>query len=168
MAMREGGVRARGWTLTELLMTVAVVGILASVAAPILVQFQRFYRLTDAKTRIQRDVRQSLDQINRFLRQAYASTIVIDQAGGQPPYSRITFTMVDGKSVQYFQEGTTLYGVVSGVTTKMSENLRYIAFTFPRSDDSTIISVSMTMERSTYNLQTKALQLSIEKVRVMN
>ena len=47
-------------------------------------------------------------------------------------------------------------------------NLRYIAFTYPRSDDPTIISVAVTMEKATYEGGTKALELSIEKVRIMN
>jgi hypothetical protein len=46
--------------------------------------------------------------------------------------------------------------------------LRYIAFTYARTDDPSILSVSITTEKETYESGTKALQMAIEKVRVMN
>ena len=86
MAMNRG----RGYTLTEMMVTVAIVGILSAVAAPLLTQMTNFWQQTTARNNIQRDVRASLDIINRFCRQAKSGTVVIDQATGQPPFSRIT------------------------------------------------------------------------------
>ena len=51
---------------------------------------------------------------------------------------------------------------------KVADDLRYIAFTYPKSDDGYIISISVTFERATYEGATKALQMAVEKVRVMN
>lgn len=149
------------------MMVVAILGIVFTMGPTLLTQVVRFYYLHLAKTEIQRDARASLDVINRFLRQAQASTVVVDQATGQPPYSRITFGLLDGTSMRFYQQGQTLYQV-NRSTIAISSNLRYIAFTYPRSDDPTILSVAMTMEKAIYQGGTKALELSVEKVRVMN
>jgi hypothetical protein len=50
----------------------------------------------------------------------------------------------------------------------LSKNLVYIAFTFPHTDDPTIVSVSLTMGKSIQLGKKKVLELTIQKVRVMN
>ncbi len=153
--------------MVELLMTVSIMALLALVVAPLIIHMLRFYRINSARTEIQRDARSALATINRFLRQSYAATVVIDQVTGQPSHSRISFTTNSGVDMRFFQQDNQLYKVDDS-TTSISKNLRFIAFSYPRSDDPTIISVAMTMEKGTYESKTKALELSIEKVRVMN
>ena len=51
---------------------------------------------------------------------------------------------------------------------QISDGLRYIAFTFPMSDDMGIVSVSLTMEKETFQGRSKAMHLAVEKIRVMN
>jgi len=150
------------------MISVAIIGILSTVGPPIFIQMQRFYIQNSARNDVQRDARQSLDIINRFVRQAVSMTIQIDQVSGQPPYSRLSFTSIKGQTVSFWQSGTKLYMKLNNNTSVLAKNLRYIAFVFPRSDDITIINVSMTMEQKSYEGTTKALELSIEKVRVMN
>jgi len=157
----------RGFTLIETMITLAILGVVATMGPSLIVQFVRFYQLHEAKISIQRDARACLDLINRFLRQAQSSTVVVDQAPNQPPLSRITFTTVQGQTMSFYQSGTILYQVAQS-TTAISQNLHYIAFTYPRTDDPTIISVAMTMEKDTYESQYKALELSIQKVRIMD
>jgi uncharacterized protein (TIGR02599 family) len=156
-----------GFTLVEMMMTVAILGIIAMVGPEIIVQTIRFYQLHEAKIEIQRDARACLDLIDRFLRQAQSATVVVDQATNQPPYSRVTFTTIQGQGMSFYQSGNTLYQVAQS-TTVISENVQYIAFTYPRTDDPTIISVALTMQKSTYQGGSKALELSIQKVRVMD
>jgi len=153
--------------LMEAIIVIAILGVLASTMPRILVQIVRFYQLHEAKIEIQRDARTCLDLINRFLRQGVSSSVVVDQAAGQPPYSRVTFTTVQGQGMRFYQSGTTLYQVAES-TTVISKNVQYIAFTYPRTDDPTIMSVALTMEKSTYEGGSKALELSIQKVRIMN
>jgi uncharacterized protein (TIGR02599 family) len=157
----------RGYTLIEVLVTVAILALLALVTAPLTLHLVRFFRLNNAKLEIQRDARVSLDTINRFLRQANSATVVIGQQAGQPSHSRIDFTTYQGRAMSFYQQGRTLYQV-AGSTSTLSNNLRFIGFSYPRSDDPTILSVAVTMEHATYQGRTKVLELSIQKVRVMN
>jgi len=157
----------RGYTLVEAMMTAGITGIVASTAPTIFHRVYQVYELHNAKVEIQRDARVSLDIINRFLRQAQAHTVVIDQVTNQPPYSRISFRTVTGQNVMFYQSGKTLYQV-NASTTSLSANLRYIAFTYPRSDDPSILQVAITMEHGTFQGRSKALELSIEKIRIMN
>ncbi|MBI4054712.1 MAG: prepilin-type N-terminal cleavage/methylation domain-containing protein [Elusimicrobia bacterium] len=158
---------AKGYTLTELMLVVAILGVLAMIGPRIYIGVTRFFRLTQARVEIQREARGALDLINRNLRQARASMVVIDQISGQPPYSRIEFTQAGGKTMKFYQQEKSLYLVDVG-TRALTENLRYIAFTYPRTDDDQIVSVSVTLEKETYEGGAKALQLSVEKVRIMN
>ena len=158
----------KGFTLTELMLTVAILGIVGGMAAPLMMQMTNFWRLTTARNTIQRDVRGTLDIINRFARQAQSATLVIDAASGQPPCSRVTFTSIQGNAVSLYQSGKNLYMSLDGRVTRLTENLAYISFTYPRSDDVTLLSVSITIQAPTYLGGRKALQLSIQKVRIMN
>lgn len=159
----------KGFTLTEALMAAAILGVIATILPTLFIQVTRFIRLSEARAEIQRDVRQALEQINRNLRESSAATLVIDKVSGQPPCSRIAFTGVDGKTYKFYQSGKTLFMEAQGQGAKaLTKSLRYIAFTYPRTDDNRILSVSITTEKATYAGATKALQLSIEKVRIMN
>jgi len=157
----------KGFSLPELAIVLAILGVIATLAPRIFIQAYRFYYLHAAKVEIQRDARASLDEINRFLRQGISTSMTIDQDTNQPPWSRIRFRTVQGQTIKFYQSGHTLYSV-NVSTTVLSRNLQYISFTYPRTDDPTILSVSMTMQKDTYEGGNKALELSIEKVRVMN
>ena len=162
-----------GYTLIEIMLTVAIMAIVATAVPRLFTNVYRFMRLSVARAEIQKNARMTLSNINRALRQARASSIVVDQLSGMPPYSRIAFSRYkpDGSTedVSYYQNGNNLYLSVGGAGGRMvAEDLRYIAFSYPQSDDSTIISISVSFERATYEGGTKALQMAIEKVRVMN
>ena len=158
----------RGYTLTELMIVVAIIGTVASVGSTLLINLQNFILMTTARNEIERDARASLDTINRFLRQAVDGTIIVDTPSGQGPYSRIRFNHVDGRSMDFHQNGSNLIQIINNDTTIISRNLAYIAFTFPRTDDPTIVSVSITMGKAIQLGRRKVLELTIQKVRIMN
>ena len=171
MVKRSG--RERGVSLVELMVTVAVIGIVFGVGPKIFTSIDHFWRMQKAHYNVQRNARISLDLVNRYLRQASASTVVVSQRDGQPPYSWISFSIDKGDgpalgNYGVYQEYRNLNLMVRGATTTIADDLKYVAFTYPRTDSNGIISVSMTFEDDTYTGYKKALQLSIEKVRVMN
>jgi prepilin-type N-terminal cleavage/methylation domain-containing protein len=158
----------RGFTLTEALLVVAIMGILSVIGPRLLIQTDRFMVMSRTRADLQKEARAIMYVVNRQLRQAQANTIRIDQATNQPYYSRITFTKQQGTSVSFYQNGKYFQQTVGTNTKILSKNLRYLAFTFPRSDDLTIVSVSMTLEASIYEARTKALHMASERVRIMN
>ena len=163
----------RGFTLTEAMMTVAIVGIVSVALGRMMIYVSRFYRQTSARSDIQRNVRTALDVIQRRLSEARGRSIVIDRLdGSQPHYSRLAFTDMDGKSITFYQQGTKLRSTVlsTGATqqTLLAENLRLMTFSYPLSDNAKLISVGLAFEKATYEGGTKSLQLSLEKVRIQN
>jgi type II secretory pathway component PulJ len=150
------------------MIAIAIMGIMFTVGPTLLINITRFSRLSQARLETQRSARESLSIINRTIRQAQKSTISISQETNQPPYSSISFSTVDGRTMKYYQSGLNLFQVQNGSTRTLEQNLKYIAFTYPRTDDSSILSVSVTFEKSTYEGASKALQMAIEKVRIMN
>jgi hypothetical protein len=112
--------------------------------------------------------RDALSRINQSIRQGIASTVIISQETGQPPLSSITFSTSDGRTVKYYQFNNKLNFVNGTSTSTLSQDLLCIAFTYPRTDDTSILSVSITTQKDTYENGTKALQMAIEKVRIMN
>jgi prepilin-type N-terminal cleavage/methylation domain-containing protein len=160
--------RRAGYTLVELMLVVTIVGIISATGAGIMLQAIRYFRFQKARIEIQRDARTALDLINRSLREGQASTVVVDQATNQPPYSRIAFTTVTGRSLTFYQNNQDLMMIQGTATTKICGNLKYLGFTYPQSQNSGIVSVSLTLEEATYETRTKALQLSVQTVRIMN
>ena len=157
-----------GYTVTELMMVVAIIGILATVGPTMLIQMQNFFLMTSARYEIQRDARTTLDTVNRYMRQAVATTVVMDTPAGQGPFSRIRFRHVDGRYMEFRQQGSKLIQVIGTATSVVSSNLIYIAFTYPHTDDISIVSVSITMGKSIQLGRRKVLELTIQKIRVMN
>lgn len=158
----------RGYTLTELMIVVAIVGTVSTIGPALLTQLQNFYLMTTARTEIERDARAALDIVNRNLRQAVGGTIVIDTPSSQGPYSRIRFRHVDGRYMEFRQSGSNLIAVIDSNQSIITKNLVYIAFTFPRTDNPTIVSVSLTMGKAIQLGRRKVLELTIQQVRVMN
>lgn len=157
-----------------MMLVVAILGIIATVGPPLMIGLQNFFLMTSARYETQRDARACLDTINRFLREAYQSSIIIDSPAGQGVYSHITFQLVDGREMQFKQNGRQLVQMVTNAagtqttTTTLTSNLIYIAFTFPETDNLSIVSVAITMGKSIQLGKQKVLELTVQNVRVMN
>ena len=157
-----------GFTLIEAMMVVAIIGVLALVGPRLFTGMYQFFSQSSARTEIQRDLRVALDQMNRTIRQASAATVNVSQDTGQLPYSKISFTTVDGTAVSYKQSGRKLIQV-SGTSQKtLVDNVEYLAFTYPQTDINTVVSISFTLQKKTFSGRSTALQMAITKVRVMN
>lgn len=165
----------KGVTLMELMIVLAIVSALFVVAAPILLQSQRHFILVRTRLELQQEARGIMYIITRAVRQAQSDSIAISRADDyQPFYSRISFVRQAAASgvpaaMVFQQEGTSLCQYIGGANRRvLSRNLNYLAFTFPRSDDTGILSVSVTFQKNIYEGKTKALHMASEKVRIMN
>ncbi|MBK8575345.1 MAG: type II secretion system protein [Elusimicrobia bacterium] len=167
MRIQKRGERS-GFTIVETVVTAAILSLLALVIAPLLVHSTRFFLLNRTRVDLQRDARVCMAIITKNLRQANSSTITISQIAGQPYYSQISFSDVNGVNFAYAQNGTLLREARGAQTKTLLDDLRFLNFYFPRSDDMTIVSVSMTLEKAIYEGRTKALHVATERVRVMN
>lgn len=156
----------RGYTLVEVMIVVAILGIISTASALMIQKTIQAQAMADALTNIQQGAFTSYDVISKLLRQASASSVVIDRYdANQPPWSRITFTMPStGATIQLSQRGQTLY-INNTATTK---DLRILSFCYPQSSDPTVLMVSMTFEQSVGGGQSKAIQLFIQRVKIQN
>lgn len=158
----------RGFTLTETMIVLMILGVVVMIGPTVATQLTRFFLLSQTRLELQREARSAISLMTRNLRQASASTIRIDQVTGQPYYSRIQFTTVQGRALLYRQNGNQLLETVGTRSTILSKNLRFLTFTFPRSDDMTIVSVAFTLEKNLYQGRKKALHMASERIQVMN
>src|SRR3989339_958582 len=166
---------SRGISLTELMVSVGILGLLVSVVGVFLINGIKFSRLSTSRGEIQRDARSCIDLINRSLRQGQAGTVTISRFNGsQPVCSMIEFTDIDNKEHRFYQNSKSFYagfrnaGEPDWRDSRMAESMRNLFFTYPRMDDDTIVSVSVCFEKATYEGSSKTLQLSVEKIRIMN
>ncbi len=158
--------RRSGYTLTELMVTVAIMGTASSVGYLVMRKSFQAQFLLDAQNDIQQGAFTSFDTLTRLLRPATASSVVIDRYDtSQPPWSRITFDVAStGRTVTVYQRGQTLYFG----TVPMFKGLRRLTFSYPKSTDPALMSVSMTFEKTVGDGRSKAIQLFIQKIKIQN
>jgi Tfp pilus assembly protein PilE len=161
----------RGTTLAELMITVVILSVIMLGIQEFFGSGLRFFRSNQIKAEIQRNARTSISLMNRKLREAKSSTITIDRVNSsQPPCSRVTFSTIDSESLSFYQSGTKLYiaDLLRGSTKEMAQDLRVLLFAYPMLYDDKILSISLCFEKGTGSLEQKALQMSVEKIRLMN
>ena len=158
--------RSKGYTLTEMMLVVAILGIVSSTTALVMQKTFQTQMMADALATIQQGAFTSFDVISKLLRQGSAASVVIDRFdANQPPWSRIAFSNPNtGRSFTFYQKGQTLY---FGSSPKLT-NLRALTFTYPNSASPKVISVSMTFEKNTGSGRSKAIQLFIQKIHIQN
>lgn len=155
-----------GYTLTELIIVVAILGLVSSVGYVAMQKTIEAQLMADAQSSIQQGAFTSFDTISKLLRQASASSVVIDRFDtNQPPWSRIAFTVPStGRTFNFSQRGQTLFFANNPMLT----NLRSLTFSYPQTNTPNVISLSMTFEKSTGSGRSKAIQLFIQKVKIQN
>jgi len=161
-------VKRKAFTLTEMMVTVAIMGILSTMGPTIFMNLHRFFLQHSARGEIQSEIRVIMDNMDRTIRQASAASVNVSQDTGSPPYSKISFTTIDGRSVVYKQSGRQLIQTIAGNTKALSKNIYYLAFTYPKTDTNTVVSISITLQKATFEGRTTAIQMAITKVRIMN
>jgi prepilin-type N-terminal cleavage/methylation domain-containing protein len=164
--------RSGGFTFIEVLVTLAIVGILFGVVPQIIMQVVRFYNLSMDRLALQRDARIVTEIVVSNLRKAVSTTVRIDQVdvSTQPPYSRIRFETIKGSTVTVWQENNKLYvtdSVVSPLPRVVTPYLRYLAFTYVGTMDDSVMSVNLCLEKESFRKK-RIFYVTNDRVRILN
>jgi len=163
----------RGYTLVETLTVVAIVATLFTLGPDLVKQTERFFMLNRTQTELQQDTRISMALIAANLREGVKSSIVIDNAPGQPYCSRIRFAKMDGTAIQFYQNNTQLVmnatppGGVT-VTRILTSSLRSLAFGFTRSYDLSSVTMTLGLQKGIYEGKLKNFHMATEQVNIWN
>ena len=102
----------RGFTLAELLIVIAILGLMLAGLLTVQMQGQTSYLIGAHRVEVQQNTRVALDLIIRELRSAQSVTAI-------PSASSITFVDENGVTVQYALSGTMINRTTGGVTTPL-------------------------------------------------
>jgi len=171
--MRINGLQA-GFTLAEIMVTVAIVGILGLVGTNLVSSAYKAWRLSEARTEAQRDARTTLTLMQKFVKQASAASLAMDSLNAsEPPYSRLQFSTPGGDVYQFYQQQGAVVMArtpVSGTatTTVLAKNLRYMAFSYANTNQPNLVNVATCFEVKTLSAQSKDFFMSLEKIEIEN
>ena len=158
-----------GYTLVELLVVSAIVAIILSLGSTLFIRMDTFFRISIAKIETQRDARNLINLLSQDIRQARSSLITLSRENAsQPPYSKITFQNTAGDTIIFWQEGRILNMKKNGTTTGLAKNLRSLFFTYPETDNPTLITILLSVDKRADNQRTFAMQMGGETIRLLN
>ncbi len=167
--------KQKGFTLTEVMIATAVIGVLAMVGTSLVAQVYKAWRLSEARVLAQQNARTILNLVERRLRQASADTVVIDRHNvSDPPYSKITFTSQNGDTYEFRQNSDlaemqrTLAGGGGTQSRQLSKNVRYLSFSYASSTNDRLVNVAICMEVPTYAGETKDFYMTLQKIQIQN
>lgn len=164
----------RGYTLTELMIVMGVLGMMTLVTSQLLTSTFRLWRINQVRVETQRDARTIMGLIESRMREGSADSVILSrQNATEPPYSKIQFQDVDGKTHRFYALGKELrmenYSVASGShTSTLSKDLRTLTFAYPDSTKDNLLSVALCLEKTAFSGQTREFYISVQRVSVGN
>lgn len=166
---RQTAARCGGMTLAEVLMAMAAIGIIALVIPQLLLGTYRFLRLSQTRLEVQRDSRSIMSIIETSVREASADTVTLTRHdAGEPPYSKIEFTNVDGETIRIYQSDGALYLEKGAQRRTLTGDLRFAAFAYAATTKDALLSAALCLEKTAYSGTDKNFFLSVQKMKVGN
>ena len=149
------------------MISIVIISIIGAMLTVLFSKWVRVWYLSKTNSEIQADARASIEVMDRNLRQAAASSVVIDRYdANQPPYSRVSFLKFS-QPIIYYQSGRNLY-YVSTSTRIISRSLDCVQFVYPSTLNNKVLNIAAAFEKKTYGTYRRAFQLSIQTVNIMN
>ncbi len=159
-------------------MGITIMGVVGMVFMQAQRYIVRFTLVTKAKQQTVQESRTALMVMQKLVQQGQASTFEIDQSTGQPPYSRLYFKMTTAegtvKEVKIYQLSKILYldyrdeGAANWNEKVLTSNVRFVSFFYTKTDDSRLLSISLTISQKTAENKETFLQMALQKVRIYN
>ncbi|MFH1723114.1 MAG: type II secretion system protein [Elusimicrobiota bacterium] len=165
---------AKGYTLTEVMIAVAILGLMTAATSRLLTTTFRVWKLDQTRLETQRDARTALNLVQSLLREASADGILLTRlSAAEPPYSKIEFSDADGRVHRFYQQENSLimqrYDVFLGTHTRsLTDDLRYAAFAYPDTTKDNLLSVALCLEKEAYWGEKRDFYLSVQRVQVGN
>jgi prepilin-type N-terminal cleavage/methylation domain-containing protein len=113
----------RGFTLTELLVVAAVLGLILAAVVLVQQQGQQAYIFGSQRVEVQQNNRAALELMVRELRSANSVTAI-------PSATNLTFVDQNGVTTQYQLSGSTLNRTAAGTTTPLIGGVNSLAMTY--------------------------------------
>jgi len=167
-----------GVSLIELMIAIAISGVIGIVFSQSQHFITRFTLVAKAKQEVVQESRTAITVMQKLIQQGSATTFVIDQSTGQPPYSRLYFQATDTNGVTkefyFYQSSKNLYldyrtvGASSWNQKLLTKNVKFLSFFYPRTDDNKLLSLTLTLSKQTAEQKETFLQLSLQKIRIYN
>jgi prepilin-type N-terminal cleavage/methylation domain-containing protein len=168
MLNRQYGIRtfqSNGFTLVEIIVTIVIIGIIASISAGIISQGAKVYSTEDSRSNAHYQARLAVERMAREIRMMRSET-----AADIPTWAAndLRFTDINGNDVRFQLNAGTIRRSSDGGTTwnDLAKNVTALAFTYLQSDGTTaataqtniwyvVIDVTDTQNTETLQMRTR-------------
>src|SRR5258708_3298359 len=159
----------KGFTLIELMIAVAVMGLLALVVGKLVSAGMQYWFETYAQITTQQKVRVARDYVLNNLRYATITSVMISKSNtAEPNSSMVSFVDVYGNTQSYYQQNGDLLvndwrlGKPSAQTSKLiSHDLQQFSVYYPNQKDFSHIDFSLYVKKWPYNTAQKQIQIQL-------
>ena len=133
--------KSHGFTLIEIVVTIVIVGIIATLAAAIILQGVRAYTAQEDRGEVHYQTRLALERMAREIRTVRSPGEIGTAAFGaivSNPTSSLVFTDVTGTTISYRLSGTNLNRIAGGSTAVLAQGINLLEFRHYDSTDALI------------------------------